>query len=627
MTEENRGRFWDRLTAQLKTDDLFHETEIQANRLGEFVLLCTGAALGLVFLLTVAGVFPLSRETIFPPTLQGIVEIIVILAVCRYVKDDRWWLKYLLMLSMIGVYARLDAMLTHKAAILMIIPVVFSSRYFSRTLTMMTAAVTVVLFAVTAAYGAVHGMIDLNIVTMDEGTVITATGGFLGAAVQNAGVADSMLIRNTMLYNFVPKLLMFAIVSMISWNIALRGRNLVLVQHQKDLNNVRIASELNLAHRIQVDMLPSSFPPYPERKDFDVFASMRPAKEVGGDFYDFFMIDEDHLGLVIADVSGKGVPAALFMMIVKILVQNAVKQTRDPAEVLRGINEEICRNNREEMFITIWLGILDTRDGKLTACNAGHEYPIVMQHGEFTLLKDRHGFVIGGMSGAVYKNYELQLEPGDKLFVYTDGVPESTDAQKQMFGLERMLKVLNEFREKTPEEICTAVKNAVRVFSGNTEQFDDITMMCVSYTGTDTGNNRTLLEEVVAEAKISSIETITDKINRHLDDMGCPEKTRMQIDVALDEILSNIANYAYEGKEGKMNIRIEKEDPATIIMTFTDSGMPFDPLSTEEPDTSLSAEERQAGGLGIFLVKKMMDKVVYEYRDGHNVLTVRKEIS
>ena len=246
----------------------------------------------------------------------------------------------------------------------------------------------------------------------------------------------------------------------------------------------RIGTELELAKRIQADMLPNIFPPFPERSDFDIYATMTPAKEVGGDFYDFFLIDETHLGLVMADVSGKGVPAALFMMISKILVQNYAMMGRSPAEVLRSVNEQICANNHEEMFVTVWFGILDTETGAITAANAGHEYPVMLRTGErFELVRDKHGFVIGGMEGIRYREYELKLLPGSKLFLYTDGVPEAINTQNEMFGTERMLAALNREPTAAPEQILKNVRSAVDTFSGDAEQFDDITMLCLDYKG------------------------------------------------------------------------------------------------------------------------------------------------
>ena len=246
----------------------------------------------------------------------------------------------------------------------------------------------------------------------------------------------------------------------------------------------RIGTELALATRIQEDMLPSTFPPFPDRKEFDLYASMDPAKEVGGDFYDFFLVDEDHLALLIADVSGKGVPAALFMMVSKLLVQNIAKSATAPAKVLELANREICANNREDMFVTVWLGILELSTGRLTAASAGHEYPVLSRPGEdFAILKDRRGFVLGGMEGLRYEDYELVLEPGAKLFVYTDGVPEACDAKGEFFGSARMLRALNEVRSRTPQEILDGVRAAVEAFVGEAEQFDDMTMLCVEYRG------------------------------------------------------------------------------------------------------------------------------------------------
>ncbi len=242
----------------------------------------------------------------------------------------------------------------------------------------------------------------------------------------------------------------------------------------------RIGAELELATRIQADMLPNIFPAFPERPEFDIFASMTPAKEVGGDFYDFFLIDDDHLGLVMADVSGKGVPAALFMMMSKILVGNYAMMGGSPAKVLEQVNTQICKNNDEEMFVTVWFGILEISTGKVTAANAGHEYPILRKaNGEFEIFKDKHGFVIGGMEGMRFKEYEFQLEMGGALFLYTDGVAEATNANNELFGTDRMLKALNQDPGAEPKGLLRNMKQAVDEFVGEAPQFDDLTMLAV----------------------------------------------------------------------------------------------------------------------------------------------------
>ena len=243
----------------------------------------------------------------------------------------------------------------------------------------------------------------------------------------------------------------------------------------------RVNTELNMANQIQHSMLPHTFPAFPDRHEFDIYAVMNPAKEVGGDFYDYFLVDDDHLCMVIADVSGKGIPAALFMMISKVILQNNAALGVSPAEVLYMTNSALCSGNSTDMFVTVWLGILEISTGKIVAANAGHEYPVLLHDGKFALQKDKHGFILGGMDGMRYKNYEIQMNPGDKLFIYTDGVPEATNAENELFGLQRLVDVLNEETGASPVMILANVRSAVDEFVGEAEQFDDLTMLCMEY--------------------------------------------------------------------------------------------------------------------------------------------------
>ena len=246
----------------------------------------------------------------------------------------------------------------------------------------------------------------------------------------------------------------------------------------------RISTELSLATTIQSAMMPHIFPAFPDRSDFDIFASMDPAKEVGGDFYDYFLIDNDHLCMIMADVSGKGVPGALFMMASKIILQSCAMLGHSAADILAKTNQAICSNNEAQMFVTVWLGILELSTGRLCAANAGHEYPVLKRpDGQFEILKDKHGFVLGGLEETRYREYHLQLEPGTKLFVYTDGLPEATDAQSRMFGTGRMLDALNAQPDAAPQRILENVKAAVDGFVKDAPQFDDLTMLCMEYKG------------------------------------------------------------------------------------------------------------------------------------------------
>lgn len=246
----------------------------------------------------------------------------------------------------------------------------------------------------------------------------------------------------------------------------------------------KMRTELSLAARIQLEALPGTFPAFPDRNEFDIYASMKPAKDVGGDFYDFFLVDDDHLCLVIADVSGKGIPAALFMMVSRTILANIAMMGMSPKEVLEKANEAICANNKEEMFVTVWLGILEISTGKVTAANAGHEYPVLKKPDQdFEILIDKHGFVLGGMEEVKYREYEFDMEPGSKLFLYTDGLPEAADNEQNMFGVELMMDALNESLNLSTKEILDHMKGRVDGFVGSAPQFDDLTMLCIEYFG------------------------------------------------------------------------------------------------------------------------------------------------
>ena len=258
--------------------------------------------------------------------------------------------------------------------------------------------------------------------------------------------------------------------------------NLTKVTAEKE----RIGAELNVATKIQADMLPGVFPAFPDRHEFDLYASMDPAKEVGGDFYDFFLIDEDHLGLVIADVSGKGVPAALFMVIAKTLIKNRALMGGSPSEVLAYANEQLCEGNEAELFVTVWFAIIEISTGKGLAANAGHEHPALRRKdGSFELIKYRHSPAVATMPGMKFKEHEFKLEPGDSLYVYTDGVTEATRSDNVLFGTDRMIESLNKNPDADPKSMLEKVRADIDEFVGDAPQFDDITMLGFKYMGSE----------------------------------------------------------------------------------------------------------------------------------------------
>ena len=246
----------------------------------------------------------------------------------------------------------------------------------------------------------------------------------------------------------------------------------------------RIGTELALATRIQADMLPGIFPAFPDRKEFDIYASMDPAKEVGGDFYDFFLIDQDHLCMVIADVSGKGIPAALFMMVSRVLIKSRLQSGESPSLALENVNNQLCDGNTAGFFVTVWLAVLEISTGKGVAANAGHEHPALRRaNGSYELVTYRHSVAVAALEDAPFKQHDFQLHPGDSVFVYTDGVAEATNREEELFGTDRMLEALNRDPDAAPKQTLQNVMDGISAFVDGAEQFDDITMLCLKYRG------------------------------------------------------------------------------------------------------------------------------------------------
>ena len=469
--------------------DLLWENEVQANHvLARFMLMSFVAGLVAAVLVMVRA----HEEAILPwwPHLLVIIEALLLAGpiLCWRFGAERAWLKTAMMLLLVVVCGIVNVLLATAAALVTCAPVVLSIRYFSRSYTLRVAVASFAMFLCTTVLGAYLPPFDLNCVVLPAGTLVgLSSAAWLGSVVEGMTLDTSLMVENTLLYSCLPYGVVFIVVASACVSIAGRGSDLVARERDLVQQSAAIDAELNLAARIQADALPSTFPAFPGRADFDVYALMEPAREVAGDFYDFFLVDDDHLCLVIADVSEKGVPAALFMMGCKAMIADRAMMGHSPARILADVNHAVCARDQEAMFVTVWLGILDLRTGRLVASNAGHEYPFVRHPGaSFELLEDDHDSFVGYLDGIEYAEYELVLEPGSSLFVYTDGLPEATDASRNMFGMDRLARALDVEAGATPDETIAAVDRQVKVFVGEAERFDDLTMMCVSYSGTRT---------------------------------------------------------------------------------------------------------------------------------------------
>ena len=384
----------------------------------------------------------------------------------------------------------------------------------------------------------------------------------------------------------------------------------------------RIDKELEYAKQIQLSALPTNFP---DNEDFGIYAQMIAAKEVGGDFYDFYKLNDTTVVFLAADVSGKGIPAAMFMMTAKTIIKDLAESGMAVNDIFTKANEKLCENNESGMFVTAWMGILDITTGQVKFANAGHNPPLLKRaNGSFEYLKTRAGFVLAGMEGVRYRAGELTLNPGDRLFLYTDGVPEATNAENKLYGEDRLLSFMNQNTSMEATKLLPALKANIDEFVGEAPQFDDITMLMLDYKPKEGGAYMTIQ---TFPAKTEALPDILGFVEETLEGYGCPMKIQMAVCVAIEEVFVNVAHYAYGNGEGDMNLGIGfDEENRTITFRMTDKGVPFDPLQKPDPDITLSAEEREIGGLGIFIAKKTMDSLRYSYENGENILTMIKTI-
>ena len=384
----------------------------------------------------------------------------------------------------------------------------------------------------------------------------------------------------------------------------------------------RIDKELEYAKQIQLSALPTNFP---EDEDFGIYAQMIAAKEVGGDFYDFYKLNDTTVAFLAADVSGKGIPAAMFMMTAKTIIKDLAESGMAVNEIFAKANEKLCENNESGMFVTAWMGILDLKTGNLQFANAGHNPPLLKRaDGSFEYLKTRAGFVLAGMEGVRYRVAELTLAPGDRLFLYTDGVPEATNADNKLYGEDRLLDFMNQNSTVEAKALLQRLKANIDEFVGDAPQFDDITMLLLDYKSYQGGEHMT---DKTFKAQTEALSDILGFVDLMLEKYECSMKIQTAICVAIEEVFVNVARYAYKDGEGDVvfGIGFDKES-RTVTFRMKDKGVPFDPLKKPDPDITLSAEEREIGGLGIFITKKTMDTVAYAYENGENVLTMTKKI-
>ena len=388
--------------------------------------------------------------------------------------------------------------------------------------------------------------------------------------------------------------------------------------------NARIDRELAAARTIQESSLPTAQPPFPDIDVFDLYATMNPAREVGGDFYDYFDLGARGIGFVVADVSGKGMPAALFMMAAKTAIRGAMEAKANLAEAVRIANRSLCQGNESEMFVTAFAGIFDYRTGKLTYVNAGHNKPLVLHDGAWSWLVERSGPYLGSFDWIEYKQFELQLQPGDELFAYTDGVTEAFNADEELYGNARLEAFLSSHADLHPRRLLRAVRADLISWALGAEQSDDITMLALKY-GIPPEHGSSL----ITKASLDYFDQVNDFVMKHLEEAGCPPKPSNHVLIAVEELVVNVCSYAYPDASpdnpGPLRVHFTwTDDPCAIVIEIGDDGVPFNPLAHEDPERPENIEEAKIGGLGLFMTKELMDDIEYVREGIANVTVITK---
>lgn len=577
--------------------ELFQNNEKNTNRIISFGLLLIGILLVAFAILTELGFFELlSRVVPYLMLFDGIADIVAYAAIRR--SDDlRAWHKWLCIIAIMLSSGVVYFFFPLNIAFITYGPILLSALYYDPPLVRKTTFVSWI------SYGL---LMWANVVLESRNETMTAI-----HAAQSVNLWKSPM--EVLLYRHIPHTVFFVVTAIICVGIAKGGKNLVMNKAEITSEILTLDEELRLASDIQVSSMPDG-----KFKSADgnisIDALMRPARIIGGDFYDYFTVG-DNIVFLIADVSDKGLSAAMFMMKVKNEINNAVSKGTSLESALSAVNDEICRVNRDDMFVTLWIASVNSETGIGKYVNCGHLPPIV-KHGDGSaeVFENEPELVLGVFEGIQYTGHPLELKADDELLLYTDGLTDAFNGEGDLFGAER-LKLSIENTLSGNELKCKNLFDIVDAFADGAEQPDDMTALCIKLAP----GGESFEDSFTVEAEENSVSDVIDRTNKTLRSCECPEDVRREIDVIIDEICSNIVQYAYPDGAGEISVGISAGENY-VRLRFGDRGIPFNPLSTAVPDT----DEIEVGGIGVFLVRELADCVDYSYSEGENIISVLK---
>ncbi len=608
------------------TKEVYDQNEINSN--AELAKGCgaTGVVLLLVWILYIAGVFKVPGGTLLVINIVFPIVITVLESALIYLKFNiikKPGFKYFLIIQFIVVTFVLNVIIPKHAILMWAVCIILVSHYFNPKISLFTYIVASIFMLAGIYCGMILGEWDSNLL---NGNGTLTVGGETFSADESTfkqrlmwldylkANGDNRYLK-VFVYYYLPRWLTFSLIAIISYAVSKRALRVLLAENKLVKDSEKMHSELSVATSIQNSVLPKELEGSEKN---NVFGLMNAAKEIGGDFYDYFYIDDHHLALVVGDVSGKGVPAALFMMKTETLIKSLTMTIgSDTALIMKRCNERLCDNNDANIFVTCWLGIVNLETGDLKYTNAGHNKIIIQKNGEPDFLKSATGVALGVFPTSEYEENEVVLNDLDRLLLYTDGVTEAHDIDNNLYGEKRLLKYSIINKKSSTKEFVYNLVDDINKYSNGAEQFDDITILMYQFVKGDF-----TLETRSFNADVKELDNLFDYSSSLLRIMNFSNKDIIMINTALEEVFVNVAKYAYNGS-GVVEITLSRtRDKITFV--FKDSGKKFNPLEKEDPNITASSEEREIGGLGIFMVKQIMDEVSYDYVNNQNVLTLVK---
>ncbi len=605
--------------------DAYYKNEADANRYMSYVNAAAGILALIIWVLYLVKVFTIPDHFYLAVCILFPVISAIMLAPLFFVKTKMIWkpgYKYFILFSLLAVIIALNIAIPKHSLLFWPFAVLIANHYYNPRIGRVIFGISIISMLLCLYIGMFFGEFDENLfgggVVMPDGSVGTVeTFEERWQLLHNLMLSGNNRYIKVLVYYFFPRAMIITLFFMVS-NL-LNRRTYLLLDKEIRIHDEqeKAKTELNVAKEIQLNTLPEEIV---DSKDVEIVGELKAAKEVGGDLYDYLDIDEDHVAVLIGDVSGKGVPAAMFMMKTITSFRDFAAPNKTPSEILREVNSSIFKGNKKSMFVTCFLAILDKKNGKVVYANAGHNPPIIGSDKKFHYLKCKSGFLLGCMKDAIVSDEEITLRPGESITLYTDGITEARDINGNFFGEERLLNIFNKQNYTFSVELHHAIKDGVANFVQDAPQSDDITFVTMKFQGSDYS-----YQEKSFDAKMENVPDMLNFISDFGKGFNFPEDFRNKLVIVGDELFSNIIKHGYEDNGGVIFVRLLfDKDKNEFALTVIDKAKPFNQLEVNNPEVGSDAKTQTIGGLGIMIVKKIMTEYAYDRINDKNILVLKK---